>query len=141
MVAKSVAFHTSAFHTADRRGFTLVELLVVIAIIGVLVSLLLPAVQASRESARRISCANNLKQMGLAIENYQMAKESYPPSSNLNLSFHWSSLEQHSWASMILPYLEQANLFDTIDSAFVESPRSGHPCAQLPLSSLHWARV
>ncbi len=115
MVAKSVAFHTSDFDTADRRGLTLVELLVVIAIIGVLVSLLLPAVQASRESARRASCANNLKQMGLAIENYQTAKESYPPSTSLDLSYHWSPLEQHSWASMILPYLEQANLFGTID--------------------------
>jgi len=110
MSAEQVAFHRPA-----RRGFTLVELLVVIAIIGVLVSLLLPAVQSSRESGRRASCANNLKQIGLAIENYQLAKEVYPPSSNFDLSRNWSALEQHSWASMILPYLEQASLFETID--------------------------
>ena len=97
------------------RGFTIVELLVVVAIIGVLVALLLPAVQASRESARRTVCTNNLKQMGLAIENYQLAREVYPPSGTRDLSFNWRALQQHSWASFILPFLEQGVLFDTID--------------------------
>ena len=97
------------------RGFTLVELLVVIAIIGVLVGLLLPAVQAARESARRTQCSNNLKQIGLAIENYQSAKEVYPPSSSHEVTVNWKVLFQHSWASFVLPYLEQANLFDTVD--------------------------
>ena len=62
-----------------RRGFTLIELLVVIAIIAVLIALLLPAVQAAREAARRAQCVNNLKQIGLALHNYETAKTSYPP--------------------------------------------------------------
>ena len=133
-------------HRAGRRGFTLVELLVVIAVIGLLISLLLPAVQSSRESGRRVSCANNLKQIGLAIENYQLAKGVYPPSSNYDLTYHWDTLEQHSWASIILPYLEQANLFDTIDfDARIDDPVNRSAAATVvsayQVSGLHGSRI
>ncbi|WP_040351935.1 DUF1559 domain-containing protein [Blastopirellula marina] len=96
-----------------RRGFTLVELLVVIAIIGVLISLLLPAVQQAREAARRMQCTNNLKQLGLAIHNYHDTHRSLPfPDMGVTYnSGHWVS----SWGLAILPQMEQSaayNLFD-----------------------------
>ncbi|QEG43545.1 DUF1559 domain-containing protein [Roseimaritima ulvae] len=88
------------------RGFTLVELLVVIAIIGVLVGLLLPAVQAAREAARRMSCGNNMKQIGLALHNYHDTHNKFPSGSRqLN---GWGP----SWYVGILPYVEQKNLSD-----------------------------
>lgn len=104
-----------------RTGFTLVELLVVIAIIGVLVALLLPAVQAAREAARRSSCANNLKQIGLAIAGYQLAQKSYPPScsdsleSALDLSIRLHGESRHAWGSYLLSYLEMREVGDRID--------------------------
>ncbi len=91
-----------------RNGFTLVELLVVIAIIAMLVTLLLPAVQAAREAARRTQCINNLKQLGLACHNYASAKSDvFPPGSPGN------SLQ--GLFSYMLPYLEEQALFDTLD--------------------------
>jgi prepilin-type N-terminal cleavage/methylation domain-containing protein len=102
-------------------GFTLVELLVVIAIIGVLIALLLPAVQAARESARRTSCVNNLKQVGLAIANYQLSAKFFPASSSESLKlttsfdFDFSGEKRHSWGSAILPHLELKNASDTIN--------------------------
>src|SRR5205807_6489145 len=83
------------------HGFTLVELLVVIAIIGVLVALLLPAVQAARESARRTQCANHLKQMGLAFQNFEATNGYLAPDS---IRSQWAS-----WAILILPYMEGNN--------------------------------
>jgi prepilin-type N-terminal cleavage/methylation domain-containing protein len=100
-----------------KRAFTLVELLVVIAIIGLLVSLLLPAVQQSREAARRASCSNNLKQIGLAIHGYQMSKGVFPPSTTDEIVI-WDdggALGNHSWASLIMPYAEMTDLKDIID--------------------------
>ena len=85
-----------------KRAFTLVELLVVIAIIGVLVALLLPAVQAAREAARRSQCTNNLKQLGLAVHNYESAKKGLPPS---RVNCHHGS-----WYSELWPYIEQGAL-------------------------------
>lgn len=89
-----------------RTGFTLVELLVVIAIIGILVGLLLPAVQAAREAARRMQCSNNIRQLGLALHNYEGAFKKFPPS---RLDFSNPKFQQ-SWMSMILPQIEQANI-------------------------------
>jgi prepilin-type N-terminal cleavage/methylation domain-containing protein/prepilin-type processing-associated H-X9-DG protein len=97
----------------SRQGFTLVELLVVIAIIGVLVALLLPAVQAAREASRRMSCQNNLKQMGLAFLNHESAKGGFPP--------RRFSSNQHGycgWGLFILPYLEQSAIYDRYNFAY-----------------------
>ena len=88
-------------------GFTLVELLVVIAIIGVLVALLLPAVQAARESARRMSCTNNLKNIGLACLNYESTNKVLPPST---LNATQTTKNGRSWPVVILPYIEQGAL-------------------------------
>lgn len=98
-----------------RRGFTLVELLVVIAIIGVLVALLLPSVQAAREAARRMSCQNNLKQVALALHNYESALSAYPPSFCIAPGTILSG-NNGSWSvqGRILPYIEQGNAYDRV---------------------------
>jgi prepilin-type N-terminal cleavage/methylation domain-containing protein len=101
---------------SKKRAFTLVELLVVIAIIGILVGLLLPAVQAAREAARRIQCANNLKQIGLALHNYESTHKRFPPSATVDLSVTQTG-NNASWGvhGRILPYLEQANLYNAVN--------------------------
>jgi prepilin-type N-terminal cleavage/methylation domain-containing protein len=85
------------------RGFTLVELLVVIAIIGILIALLLPAVQAAREAARRSQCSNNLKQMGLAMHNHHDSKQWLPPLKATSGLFG-------TWQMLVLTYMEQDNI-------------------------------
>jgi prepilin-type N-terminal cleavage/methylation domain-containing protein len=94
-----------------RRGFTLVELLVVIAIIGVLVALLLPAVQAARESARRMQCSNNLKQLGLAVHNYHDTFNVFPPQM---MCISTSNDRRWGWGAVTLPYIEQGALYDAL---------------------------
>lgn len=92
---------------APRCAFTLIELLVVIAIIGILIGLLLPAVQQIRESARRVQCANQLKQQVLGTLNYESARREFPP----GFTHPWNTM----WSGFLLPYIEQDNLFNTID--------------------------
>ncbi|MBN2290947.1 MAG: DUF1559 domain-containing protein [Pirellulales bacterium] len=102
----------------NKSGFTLVELLVVIAIIGILIALLLPAVQAAREAARRIQCSSNFKQVGLAIHNYADAQSSFPTGSNYTRYNACGYVGDHfgfAWGTYILPYLEHGSIFDTID--------------------------
>ncbi|MCC6508624.1 MAG: DUF1559 domain-containing protein [Pirellulaceae bacterium] len=98
-------------YRAVSRAFTLVELLVVIAIIGILVGLLLPAVQAAREAARRMSCGNNLKQIGLAMHNYESAHRKIPS----NYSLGRSNSGNFSVLAQMLPFVEQTSLHNLID--------------------------
>jgi prepilin-type N-terminal cleavage/methylation domain-containing protein len=97
---------------SNRSAFTLIELLVVIAIIGVLASLLLPAVQAAREAARRTSCSNNLRQIGIALHNYHGAYKSFPPSAIIPPG---AKADDWSAQARLLPFLEEENLGDLID--------------------------
>ena len=97
-------------------GFTLVELLVVIAIIGVLVALLLPGVQAARESARRTHCTNNLKQHGLALQNFHDARRHFPPGTpGSDRLYAPGKPFHHSWVTYILPMLGEQALYDMYD--------------------------
>jgi prepilin-type N-terminal cleavage/methylation domain-containing protein/prepilin-type processing-associated H-X9-DG protein len=97
-----------------RNAFTLIELLVVIAIVGVLVGLLMPAVQKAREAAARIHCQNNLKQIGLACHSYHDANHSLPPGYRAATSYPGTA-PGWGWAAYLLPYIEQGNLYSQID--------------------------
>jgi len=104
----------------NQRGFTLVELLVVIAIIGVLVALLLPAVQSARESARRMQCTNNVRQLGLALHNFHDTNLTLPPGAvdpasagrDAFTKFNIPTNVIHGWGAFIFPYIEQKALYD-----------------------------
>jgi len=100
-----------------RRGFTLIELLVVIAIIGVLIALLLPAVQAAREAARRAQCTNNLKQIGLAIHNYESSNGSFPLGGVSTNNFGaWTGTDNClSWRALVLPFMEAGNVANAVN--------------------------
>ncbi|HEX8199658.1 MAG TPA: DUF1559 domain-containing protein [Isosphaeraceae bacterium] len=114
-----------------RRGFTLIELLVVIAIIGVLIALLLPAVQAAREAARRSQCSNNLKQIGVALHNYHTSTNSFPLGGSQNNRIYqatptsydpWTTWSAHG---QLLPYLEQNPLYNAINFNFAAEQDGG----------------
>jgi prepilin-type N-terminal cleavage/methylation domain-containing protein/prepilin-type processing-associated H-X9-DG protein len=102
-----------------RRGFTLIELLVVIAIIAVLIALLLPAVQAAREAARRAQCVNNLKQLGLAVMNYESANGSLPPTSNnTTVPVGVGATNDFSFKVRLLPFVELQSMYNALNQSY-----------------------
>jgi prepilin-type N-terminal cleavage/methylation domain-containing protein/prepilin-type processing-associated H-X9-DG protein len=133
-----------------RRGFTLIELLVVIAIIGALVALLLPAVQAARESARRAQCVNNLKQIGLALHSYDQTYRTFPSGyvSNFDASGNDTG-PGWGWAAMLLPQFEQVPVYNAINfNLAIEVPANSTSrlvsvnnflCPSDPTATAYWA--
>jgi prepilin-type N-terminal cleavage/methylation domain-containing protein len=134
----------TTFRDKHRIAFTLVELLVVIAIIGILIALLLPAVQAAREAARRTQCANSFKQVGLALHNHHSAKKRNPPGTSYNLNLYWQAatcgtnpfvsgkapLHNYSWSGLLLPYLEEkgvSSVFNYSDDALSPTATAAGP--------------
>ena len=120
----------------NRRGFTLIELLVVIAIIAVLIALLLPAVQAAREAARRAQCTNNLKQIGLAMHNYNSQFNCFPPG-NITLGYCCTSPSLSTFMVAILPQVEQGPLFNAFNQSL---PMDSYLPAWSPSTEAHYRR-
>jgi prepilin-type N-terminal cleavage/methylation domain-containing protein/prepilin-type processing-associated H-X9-DG protein len=135
---------------ARRGAFTLIELLVVIAIIAVLVGLLLPAVQAARESARRAQCINNLKQLGLALHNYDQSHKTFPSGYVSNFDAAGTDTGPGwGWAAMLLPQFEQATVFNAVNfNLAIEAPANSTGrlaninnflCPSDPTATAYWA--
>ncbi len=118
-----------------RPAFTLIELLVVIAIIAVLIAVLLPAVQSAREAARRAQCVNNLKQLGLAAQNYAGALGCFPMSMGLDApGFGYPEPVSYSGLSMLLPYLEQSVVFNTLNYSIIRGDAGNNTAMATSLS-------
>jgi len=127
---------------STRLGFTLVELLVVIAIIGILIALLLPAVQSVREAARRTQCANNLKQIGLALNNYHDTQKAFPPASTWNRAdgAEVRTVNHNkfspNWVILVLAHMEEKNLYDRFDlDQYITAPINEEPRSQ-PIATM-----
>ena len=138
------SYGLKVFEMKHKHGFTLVELLVVIAIIGVLVALLLPAVQAAREAARRMSCGNNLKQVGLALHNYHDTFKVFPPAllnsgrdANGVAAYYPEGIRNHTGWLMLLPYCEGTTLHSNINFSFATSESNLYGQAPAPNSTLN----
>lgn len=119
---------TRAKYSQTKCGFTLVELLVVIAIIGILVALLLPAVQAAREAARRTQCANNLRQTGIALQNHHATHARFPVGGDSQLEL--------AWTAFTLPYYEESSVFDLVDfepGNYLSPDKNGPQLFRIPM--------
>src|SRR3954470_14311795 len=122
MTLRRIDVPRSMLRRDSRRGFTLIELLVVIAIIAILIGLLLPAAPKAREAAARSKCMNNMKQIGLAVHNFEGANGYLPPSGTWINAVGQPKIKGHSLQTYLLPYIEQQSVYSNIDlnKAFVD---------------------